>query len=912
MKRLLLLYPLAGAALMLAACGTRDAAKYLAQQPQRHTQTLVDSWAFREADAPDTAASQETARIDRQTEKIVPDWLPATVPGVVHTDLLARRLIPEPFAGTTEPDLQWIGQRTWEYRTQFTPAAEITAQQVQELVFKGLDTYADVYLNDSLILGGADNMFVEWRIPVQGILRTDSVNTLRVVFHPAYETALPQAQAWPVKLPNDNDKGEWVTSVFTRKAPYHFGWDWGPRYLTAGIWRPVYLDAYSTAAIDRIRFIRESRQDTLRGAFTARVTLRGGASAGDGTPVRVIVADSAATTVYGQADAMIPAGEGAEATVDIPFSIERPKLWWPNGMGEANLYTIRTFVTDKTGKLLDRDMQRIGVRTIRLVQEPDSVGEGASFQFVVNGVPCFVKGANYIPQDVFLPRVDTARYEAIVRTAAASNMNMLRVWGGGIYEEDLFYDLCDERGIMVWEDFMFACAFYPWDTAFLDNVRREAVCNVRRLRNHPSLALWCGNNEIDEAWHHWGYQKAYGWDSTEQAQVKHGIDTIFRGILAEVVAEEDGDRPYHPSSPMYGRGNPLSRIKGDVHYWGVFHDEEPFSVYKDKPGRFSNEYGFVSLPCYDTYREYFRPEEMRLYSRAMVMHQKTPKGYRLLEEYMARDLPLVKDDFRTYVYLSQLLQAEGIKIAMEGHRSKRPFNQGTMYWQLNDCYPAISWSSMDSRYRWKALQYYARRSFAPTLLSFERVDSTATAVLWGITDRLQPQTGSVSLRLMDFGGEVLWDSVLRAEVAANSNLELLRCTDAELLRGLNDGRGVCLVADGTIGGDTLRSIYWFVPFKELALPKADYTVSYRQTGLRSVEAVLKANKLLKSVLFEAEAVQDNPSDAYFDLLPGESKTVVLNFTEDIPEDMAALGISVRTLNDLAGRRSALPVTLNIK
>lgn len=903
----LFLFPLAGAAMMLGtvACGPRGATKLIGETPQRHSQTLTESWSFREADTAGTARPG-TARHDVLVERMVPDWLPATVPGVVHTDLLANRLIPEPFAGTTEPDLQWIGHRTWEYRTQFTPTAAITDQAVQELVFKGLDTYADVYLNDSLVLGGADNMFVEWRIPVRGILRADTVNTLRVVFHPAYETALPLAEAYPVKLPADNDKGEWKTSVFTRKAPYHFGWDWGPRYLTVGVWRPVYLDAWSTAALGDVQFVQKS-QDSARADFVARVSLRG---AEDG-PVRVLVTDSAGTTVYGRADVTV--SKGGETTAEIPFPIANPRLWWPNGMGEANLYTVNTLVTDRSGKLLDRNTQRIGVRTIRLVQEPDSVGEGESFRFEVNGVPCFIKGANYIPQDVFLPRVDSARYEELIGTAVRSNMNMLRVWGGGIYEEDLFYDLCDERGMMVWEDFMFACSFYPWDSAFLNNVRREAVYNVRRLRNHPSLAIWCGNNEIDEAWHHWGYQQVYGWDSVQQAQIKHGIDTLFRGVLADVVATEDPGRPYHPSSPMYGRGNPLSRIKGDVHYWGVFHDEEPFSVYKDKPGRFSNEYGFVSLPCYDTYREYFLPGEMWLYSPAMKGHQKTPKGYRLLEEYMARELPLLKDDFRTYVYLSQIVQAEGIKIAMEGHRSKRPLNQGTMYWQLNDCYPAISWSSMDSRYRWKALQYYAVRSFAPTLLSFERVDSSATAVLWAITDKLKPQEGSVSLKLQDFGGKVLWDSTLRVNVPANSNVELLRGADAELLRGA-DPRTTYLVAEGVVGGDSLRSIYWFVPFKELDLPEADYTVSYRQAGARSVEAVLTARNLLKSVLFEAEALQDNPSDAYFDVLPGETKTVVLNFTEDIPAEggIEALGISVRTLNDLAGRRSAQPETRNIE
>ncbi|MDE6499936.1 MAG: glycoside hydrolase family 2 protein, partial [Rikenella sp.] len=415
---------------LAVGCGSTDAVRLLSEETQRCTQTLVEGWSFREADS---AGAQ---------------WLAARVPGVVHTDLLAHGRIPEPFAGTTESELQWIGERMWEYRTQFVPTPEVLEQTCQELVFKGLDTYADVYLNDSLVLGGTDNMFVEWRIPVGGILKADTVNTLRVVFHPAYATALPETMAYPVKLPNDNDKGEWKTSVFTRKAPYHFGWDWGPRYLTAGIWRPVYLDAFSVAAIDDVRFVRGARQDSLRGEFTARVSLRGGGSDSQ-TPVRVIVADSAATHIYGQTDVMVGAAGEAETAVEIPFAIVHPKLWWPNGMGEPNLYTVRTFLIDKNGRLLDRDVQRIGVRTIELVQKPDSVGEGESFQFYVNGEPCFIKGANYIPQDLFLPRVDTARYEALVGTAAESNMNMLRIWGGGIYEEDLFFDLCDERGIML-------------------------------------------------------------------------------------------------------------------------------------------------------------------------------------------------------------------------------------------------------------------------------------------------------------------------------------------------------------------------------------------------------------------------------------------------------------------------------
>lgn len=874
MKKRLLLAALAAVA-MFSSCST-DSKALLTTAPERQVEPIIESWSFRQVGKD--------------------EWMPATVPGVVHTDLLKNGKIDEPYRSTNEPKLQWIEAETWEYKTTFTPSAALLANGCQELVFKGLDTYADVYLNDSLVLSG-DNMFVEWRIPASGILR-EGENSLRIVFHPAYPIGEELSKAYP-KLPADNDKGKIQTSVFTRKAPYHFGWDWGPRYATVGVWRPVQIEGYSTASINTIQYIQTSQSEQLA-TIDANVTLNGAA---DGN-VQVMILDSAGT-VYGTADAKVT--KGATTTVKIPVSIANPKLWWPNGIGDPNLYTMTAVVTDGS-KLLDRNSQRIGIRTVRWIQEKDSVGEGACFLIEVNGHRIFSKGANYIPQDVFVPSVTREQYEHMINSAIESNMNIMRIWGGGIYEEDMFYDLCDEKGLMVWQDFMFACSLYPWDEKFFASVEQEAIDNVRRLRNHPSIVIWCGNNEITELWHQWGYQKAYKWSKEEQDVIFKGMEALFYGLLPKVLSTEDTTRFYHPSSPLYGRGNPKSQLEGDIHYWGVFHDEEPFSMYKDKPGRFSNEYGFQSLACYDTYREYFTPEDMKLYSEAMVIHQKNPKGYRVMEEYMIRDLPLLKDDFRTYVYLTQLLQAEGIKIAMEGHRAKSPWTMGSMYWQMNDCWPVASWSSMDSRGRWKALQFYAGRSFAPTMLSFEKVDSSATAVLWGLNDILEPKSGTVELTMLDFTGKKLWSETLEANLPANGKSQIMHSTDAELLKGANP-KEVMLVATTTIDGKPMRSIYYFVPFKNLALPKADFTVSYTKNG-KSVDAKIKANTLLKSMLFEAEALQLNPSDAYFDLLPGEERTITLNFVEDKPVE--ELGIYVTSLNNLVGRPSAKPIKENVK
>lgn len=872
----------------MISCGSQPSVeRLLTQSSGRLTMPIVENWSFRAADS-----------INAEISVPLVEWMAATVPGTVHTDLMDRHVIEEPFASTAEKRLQWIEHQQWDYQTTFTADQQMFAEQVQELVFKGLDTYADVFLNDSLVLC-ADNMFLEWRVKVNGILKSGD-NRLLIKFYPAYEKGFEKAAQYSVKLPADNDKGEVKTSVFTRKAPYHFGWDWGPRYATVGVWKPVYLEAWSTAQINNVQYIEKSQSDKLA-TFDANITIT---ATGKNT-VTLLLCDSAGT-LYASQDVDVEMGENR---FTLPFEIKDPKLWWPNGTGKANLYSVVTILAkcDEADKL-DSYAANIGVRTIKLLQPKDSTGGGSAFYFEVNGEPVFAKGANFIPLDVFLPRVTAARYEEFLKVCKESNYNMIRVWGGGIYEDDVFYDLCDKYGIMVWQDFTFGCSLYPWDKEFLASVEKEAVYNVRRLRNHPSLAIWCGNNEITELWEQWGVQKQFGWSKPEQDTIYKGMRSLFYELLPSVLQREDTTRFYHPSSPLHGRGDVRSQTEGDVHYWGVFHDEEPFSTYKDKPGRFSNEYGFQSLACYDTYREYFKPEEMTLYSEAMVVHQKNPKGYRVIEEYMVRDLPLLKDNFRTYVYLTQILQAEGIKIAMEGHRQKRPWTMGSLYWQVNDCWPVASWSSIDSEMRFKALQYYARRSFAPTALSFEKIDSTATVKLWGVTDELSQKKGSVKLTLMDFSGKKLWSEDFQLDIPSNGNQEIMHATDKELLKGASP-REVVLVAESEVDGITMRALYYFVPYKNLKLPKSDFTVDYIKEQGGEVTATIVAKNLVKSVLFEADKLQRNASDAYFDLLPGESRTIKLQFKDDYPvED---LGIFVTSLNEIVGRPSEKPITRNV-
>lgn len=817
-------------------------------------------------------------------------WYPAEVPGVIHTDLLRNGLIEEPYYSTNEAKLQWIEEKEWEYQTKFIITANQLKSENLMLDFKGLDTYAQVYVNDNLLLR-SDNMFVEWKINIKPFV-TEGENILRVVFESAYAVGKEIAKEYP-KLPADNDKGvEYKTSVFTRKAPYHFGWDWGPRFVTAGVWKPVFIEEIPGAAIDNVQYIQLSQSDSLA-EFKARVTVE----VSTPTMGRVLLLDENGKEYGSTVDMDLKEGINI---VSIPFKIDNPKIWWPNGMGKPKptLYNVNAILLDSANVLIDRTSTRLGVREVELMREADSLGE--SFYFKVNGVPLFMKGANIIPQDVFLPNVTKERYEKLVDVAVESNMNMLRVWGGGIYESDDFYNYCDEQGIFVWQDFAFACGFYPWHEEFYESVRTEARQNIRRLRNHPSLAIWCGNNEIDEAWHKWGYKedaKNYPWSDNDKINIRKGIDDLFFDeVIPGVLKEEDPARSYHPSSPLFGWGDPRSQTSGDVHYWGVFHGEEPFSVYKDKPGRFSNEYGHESFASYDTWKKWLKEDEMFYLSDAFKVHQKNPKGYRVIKDYMQREVNGDTTNLRDYIYLSQLIQADGIRVAMEGHRQNRPFTQGSLYWQLNDCWPVTSWSSMDYPYGYKALQFFAIHSFAPTILSYNYKDKEGVVELWGVTDELEDKTGKYTVSLIDFDGNVVWQTDEQFKINQNSSLKLDARPIDELLAGKNADE-VALKLTYKIDGDDKEEskMFLFKPYKDVKFAEPKFDVSYKQNG-KQVMATITAKTLLKAVVFESDAAQQNPSDGYFDMYPGQTKTVTLTFYEEKP--MEQLNIKVKTLNSI--------------
>ena len=812
------------------------------------------------------------------------EWLKATVPGTVHTDLLANGKIEDPFYRMNERNVQWIDKTDWEYKTTFAADKELMKKEKTEIYFAGLDTYAEVSLNGHPVLK-ADNMFREWRADVKPYLK-EGDNDLTILFRSPVMEGIKKYDAQGYVLPvSGNDLAEIgqvpggkMVSVYTRKAGYHFGWDWGPRLVTSGIWRPVFLEAWNKARILDLRFIQNQVTDD-KATFTA------------GFEIESSVRKSAMLEVINDGKVIVKKEinlvEGNK-TYTVDFEIKDPKLWWTNGLGEQNLYTLTGKIS--TSGVEDEKTTRIGIRTLELVREKDE--KGTSFYFRLNGRPVFMKGANYIPNDVFLPRVTGENYRQVVNTAKNSNMNMLRVWGGGVYEDDRFYNLCDEAGILIWQDFMFACAMFPGDRAFLDNVRQEAIGNVKRLRNHPCIALWCGNNEILAAWYGWGWKKAEEAKNKETAEkIEQAYKDIFHHTLPEVVKEYDPQRKYWDSSPSSGMGIPADLVNGDEHYWGVWWGKEPFATYATHIARFMSEYGFQSFPEIASVRKYALPEDYDIFSEVMKSHQRSSIGNGTIEYYMQQEYKKPKD-FESFLYVNHVLQAEGIRFGLEGHRRAMPYCMGSLYWQINDCWPVASWSSTDYYQKWKALQYYVVKGFAPVLVS-PFTDSTKLKVAV-INDRLDLIQGRLMLKLIDFGGKVLKQSGINIDIPGNGN-KLIFSENIDSFLERNNPRNCLLVVSLESFGEILSTnTLFFKPFKELILPKPILTHSI--TKLKDgFDILVSTDKLAKNVYLQIGDETGFFSDNYFDLLPGQQ--VKIQLKTSMTEEKLKEVLTLRTLDD---------------
>jgi beta-mannosidase len=574
-----------------------------------------------------------------------------------------------------------------------------------------------------------------------------------------------------------------------------------------------------------------------------------------------------------------------ENTLQMDFVVSEPELWWPNGYGSQPLYTLRARLLAGS-EVCDVRMTRIGLRSLELRQQPDAWGK--SFAFVVNGVPIFAKGGNWIPADSFANRVTGDRYRQLLESCRDANMNMLRLWGGGYYESDPFYDLCDELGLLVWHDFMFACSLYPADLAFVENVRQEALDNVRRLRNHPSLALWCGNNEIETGWMHWGWKQQF------PAKVWDDYLKIFYEVLPEVCSKLDSTRPYWPSSPSsHLEEDPDSQSIGDVHFWGVWHGGLPFTDYEKQLPRFMSEYGFQSFPAFKTVQSFAIPEDYNIQSPVMLAHQKNARGNQLIREYMLREYPQPKD-FETFLFVSQLLEAEGIKVGAEHLRRSMPRVMGSLYWQIDDCWPVASWSSIDYFGRWKALHYYARRFYNEVLVSpYLEGDHINIYV---VSDRTQATPATLRVQLLDFNGLSALEGTFDIEVAPLKSAIYKSYNKSDLLKG-QDPSKVLLFCEVAAGGKSLSTnLLYFAPYKNLALPKPNIqSLATQREGRYQIQ--LASNTLARGVCLSLDPGDGFFFNNYFDLLPGKSVTVEFQPKGGVDLESFRQNLKIRSLAD---------------
>ena len=790
-------------------------------------------------------------------------WLPAVVPGCVHTDLLRAKKIPDPFWGTNENGLQWIEEHDWEYRTTFRVAPELIGDEQVDLVADGLDTVATVILNGSEV-ARTENMFAGHRWDVKPLLRPGA-NELLIRFGSAMKYIRTHRRSHQPKEFND-PVGR---SQVLRKQACQFGWDWAPRLVTAGIWRDIRLEAWSRNRLDSVRVTQRHLPD---GSVSLQLT------------PELARRESGTACRYRLTLNSIVVAEGTGPKV----LVKHPQLWWPNGHGAQPLYHLQIEVVRADGRVIGHWMRRLGLRTIVLDRHADAAGE--TFQFAVNGRPLFAKGANWIPAHSFVAGLTRDDYARDLRSAAAAHMNMIRIWGGGIYESEDFYDLCDELGLLVWQDFMFACAIYPGDAAFLRSVQTEAVQQVRRLRHRACLALWCGNNEIE----------SLNTGLLAQPRLRRAYDALFHHLLPMAVARHDAVTDYWPSSPFRGDGDsslPAGEKRGDTHFWDVWHARHPVKDYEKWRFRFCSEFGMQSYCSPETQATFCPPEDGNIFGATMKNHQKNRAGNQIILDYVSRRyrFPKSQDDL---VYLSQLNQAYCMQTGVEHYRRLMPHCMGALYWQLNDCWPVASWSSIESTGRWRALHHVARRFFAPALVSAHvpgdedtlignyRTTTVDEVHLHTVYDASAPARGELRWALFHLDDHVIARGrkkvVLRPGESVRQQTVRFGKLMAQHGRDNLHLRIALVIGRRRVSEETV----FLSPPRFLNLQRAKTKAVLRAVSPTEYDLTFRTSAFQHRFAFDFPGRPYRSSDNYFELYPDEPKTVRVTF--DQPQSLPQL------------------------
>ena len=786
--------------------------------------------------------------------------LQVNLPSEAHADLYAAGLIPHPYGeGDEEQQLQWIPQHIWDYSLNFDVENDIWQKDNIYLIFNGLDTYSDVWLNGEKILH-SDNMFVRYEKDVKKLLKKRD-NELKVRFYPFDTQRDSLIETYPLKFPEKY--------AVMRKAAYQNGWDWAPRYLNIGIWKDVELRGWNDFKIENVSVLTEN----LNGD-DAEMSANIWISSDEVQTLRFVVLNNGAELAEENISC-----EG-KSFIKIPFVLKKPKLWWPNEIWE---HSMTTFVIDiyKNDKLIESQQVKTGIRKIELIEEPDSIG--CAMFFKVNGKNVYIKGANYVPEEMIEIWMSREKTEKLLAECVPAHFNMLRVWGGGIYPPDWFYDICDSLGIMVWQDFMFAGTTYPYSDEFLNNVKEEAIQQVVHYQNHPSLALWCGNNEVSEGYVNWGWQQSMGWSDDDYAEMKHGMDTLFVNILSEVVDTYDGTRPYWPSSPKNGWGKPESLTEGDVHYWGVWWGELPYEAYLEKVGRFNSEFGYQAYPNIET------------------KHQKHPRGEELIakhiEKYVRNDAARHNHD--DYVYYSQLSQSYGIGLAIEAQRAAKPRCMGTLYWQLNDAWPVISWSSIDYQVNKKALHWKLKDLYDPIIIGvLTTIDGNFT--VYANSDYFEAIDGTLVLNVHDFDGNLLKSYSEKVLIPENGCIHLPLDVNG-FVKDFNKNEIYIKMQllDNEDNSEYASRLQYLVYPKDLKLKKVDLDPIV-EVGWGIGAITLTSPTLVKDVYIEfpEKSKISELSDNFFDIEPNKPKSVTFRVNGWTKKNKYVPEVKILTFNNI--------------
>ena len=818
--------------------------------------------------------------------------VPAKVPGVVHMDLLRAGRIPDPFDRDNEAGLQWIGDSEWTFERVFDCPPSLLKEQVILLKCHGLDTIATVSLN-AKILGKTDNMFRTWEFDVKKVLKP-GLNRISVKFASVMSyirEQLKNRKITTTKCIEHEPEGR----SFVRKEQCNFGWDWGPVLVTAGIWKDIELVGFTGARILDTRIVQTHSRDSVELEIGSGIQ----AAQGKGYSIEATVLRNGKVLSRKKSDGLQPGrtqGQKAdcfEFRAKTVLTVKNPELWWPNDMGSQPLYEVKVRLLDPNGKEIDADEKKIGLRSLELVRKKDRWGQ--SFHFSVNGKAFFAKGANWIPADAFATEATPERLKTLLQSAKDGHMNMLRIWGGGIFESDAFYDLCDEMGLFIWHDFMFACASYPADLpGFMDSVRHETEDQVRRLRHHPSIALWCGNNEL-EGWIVRYNTKITDWPLMPPKVYSKLFDEMIPGICKRL----DPLTPYWPSSPhtpVGDRDDSSNERSGDAHLWGVWHHVKPFEWYRECNHRFVSEFGFQSFPEPKTIASFAKGEETNMTHPIMEFHQRGNHGNPNIMHYMLSWFRMPKGN-ESMVWMSQIQHGLSVKFAVEHWRRIMPRCMGALYWQINDTWPAVSWASIDYFGRWKSLHYMAKRFFAPLMVSGLELPEKKKVEVHVSSDLLKDMNAVVNVKVTDTLGKPILSFNRKIKVPERKSFKAFEIDLSD--RWEHKGRDLMIWLELRTGGKIVSDnlVTFYRPKKmEVVDPKLSFKI--RKTGGGSFSIVCSSRRPAFWAFLSTKTLDGVFSDNYFCLPGGKTVEIGLKLNKPVPLSRLRKDLEFRSLFDL--------------